>query len=149
MLHVNDGWLSGNLTKDPEIEIIPDTGNSLLKLQMAFTHPYDVYNRKIKPFDKKSCFVTVRCWKRTAESAVKNLTKGDEILVNYSLIMDSWQDKVTKERKYMTLLELKPLGLRYVRVKKLGIGFDEPSKRGQYGDQAGEDKGNAGNPFPQ
>lgn len=123
MLGVNELTISGHLTADPEMDVIntENGGKSVVKFDITFDHPHD----SMKHYNtRRKCFITVRCYGKTAEAAKRNLAKADEILVvGGKLTMDDWVNTVTQKKRRKHIIEPPPMGLKYVRCKKLGIGF--------------------------
>lgn len=83
---INKLILTGNITKDPEKKTI--NGKELIQFDIA------VYKRP-----NESMFVRVKAWDKTAQY-MSDLKKGDRVLVDGKLDIESWdgQDgkKITK-----------------------------------------------------
>ena len=81
---MNKVFLSGNLTRDPEIRYT-QTG-------MAYTRMGLAINRKYK--DKESVdFFNLVAWSKTAEFCGRYLTKGSRVLVEGNLKTSSYENK--------------------------------------------------------
>lgn len=126
-LGVNKDFKSGILTADPQIDVIPSEkgAKTVVKFSIAFDHPHDRIKKKT---DRRSCYLQVRVFGKTAEAAKRNLSKGDEVLIEGYLVQDSWPGKYDKKMVYAIFLEPDPMGLKYVRCKKLGIGYEKEKK---------------------
>ena len=74
----------GRLTRDPE-NVPTKTGTTLVKFNLASDTGFGD--------NKKSMFIEVTCFSKTAEFVEKNFTKGKEILVEGSLSFEQWEDK--------------------------------------------------------
>lgn len=91
MATINSITLKGNITFDAEVKKV-GSGISLCKLPLAVT----IYTKKAgqdKP-ESEPCYIDVVCWGETADR-VGTLKRGDEIIVQGRLKMESWQDKQT------------------------------------------------------
>lgn len=95
MVSVNSVILAGNLTRDPEIRYTPQ-GTAVGKLGLAV-------NRKFRTKDgeqkEEVCFVDVDVWARQAENCGEYLKKGSSILVEGRLVLDTWSDKETGQKR--------------------------------------------------
>lgn len=84
---VNNVVIAGNLTRTPELKRTPG-GTAVCDLGIAI-------NEKRKSQDgsfvEKVVFVEVACWRRTAETAAEHLSKGDPVLVEGKLDLDTWE----------------------------------------------------------
>ena len=81
---MNKVFLSGNLTRDPEIRYT-QTG-------MAYTRMGLAINRKYKDKDSVDFFNLV-AWNKTAEFCGRYLTKGSRVLVEGNLRTNSYENK--------------------------------------------------------
>lgn len=93
MASINIVVLKGNITRDAELKRVGQTNIPLCKLGLAV----NIYS-KPKPGEQKPeaevCFVDVVCWGELAER-IGSLRKGEGVIVNGKLKMESWQDKNT------------------------------------------------------
>jgi single-strand DNA-binding protein len=108
--------LSGNLGADPEVHFT-ESGTQITTFSMAF-----------KSTQKKTCWIKVACFLKTAEIAEKNLSKGMRVCVIGLLDQDSWEDK--KGKKQITF-----------KMIANTIEFNK------YGGRESEDDGNDETPF--
>ncbi|MDA3798041.1 MAG: single-stranded DNA-binding protein [Kiritimatiellae bacterium] len=87
MASLNQVFLLGNLTADPEVRYI-SSGNAVCELRMAV-------NRRYKTRDgqdaEEVCYVSVDVWGKQAENCGKYLNKGSGVLVSGRLKFDSWE----------------------------------------------------------
>lgn len=79
--------LSGNLTRAPELRKTPG-GLSVADLGLAVNERYKSQGGEEV---KKTCFVDVTVWGRTAEACAKSLQKGSPALVEGRLQFDQWE----------------------------------------------------------
>lgn len=96
MSNLNKVMLMGNLTRDPEIRHTAK-GSAVGEIGMAI-------NRKTKDANgnllEETTFLDVTLWGTTAENAGKYLTKGRLVFVEGRLLLDSWDDKTTGQKRY-------------------------------------------------
>lgn len=84
----------GNLTRDTELRMTPN-GTALCNFSVAV-------NRKFKVgIEQREEVLYLNCeaWSITAENIAKYFHKGDLIFLEGRLKENSWEDKVTKEKK--------------------------------------------------
>ena len=87
---INVTVLSGRLTRDPELRYT-QSGKAVLTLSLAWNTGYG---------DKQTPnFIDAVLWEKNAENAVKILTKGDLVLVEGFLKMQSWEEKNGNKRQ--------------------------------------------------
>jgi len=88
MASLNSVIVVGNLTRDPEIKMLPNSGNSVCNLGLAL-------NRKWKDakgeWKEEVCFVGVEVWGKSAVDCAENLKKGQQVLVTGRLKSSSWE----------------------------------------------------------
>lgn len=90
--------LLGNLGKDPEIKYTPQ-GTPVGKFSVATTSSY---KGKDGNWQDKTEWHNVVVWQRLAEIAGEYLHKGDKIFIIGRLETNSWDDKQSGKRMYMT-----------------------------------------------
>ena len=95
MASYNKVILMGNLTRDPELKIIPN-GTSVCEFGMAMNESYTDKNTG----EKKDvpCFVDVEVWGNQAEVVEKYFTKGKPIMLEGSLVFQSWETDEGQKR---------------------------------------------------
>lgn len=95
MASVNKVIIVGNLTRDPELRYTPK-GTACCEIGLAV-------NRKYKPeggaVREEVTFLDVVIWDKRAEVVTKYLKKGAGIYIEGRLQMDSWEDKVTGQKR--------------------------------------------------
>jgi single-strand DNA-binding protein len=78
----------GNLTKDPDLRYTPN-GKAVCTLSLAFNEG--------KEENKKSIFLEVSVWEKTAEACAKFLVKGSQVNVAGRLSERSWDGQDGKK----------------------------------------------------
>ncbi|WP_027390548.1 single-stranded DNA-binding protein [Chrysiogenes arsenatis] len=100
--------LLGNLTRDPELRFIP-SGAAVATFGLAVNNPR---------VENEVMFIDVTVWNKPAENCAKYLTKGNTILIEGRLSMESWEDKQTgqKRSKHKIVAE----SVQFIRTGKGG-----------------------------
>lgn len=95
MANLNKVMLIGNLTRDPELRVLPK-GTAICQFSLAV-------NRKFKDEGgaerEEVLFVDIEAWGKTGETIAKFCTKGKPLFVEGRLRLDQWEDKTTKEKR--------------------------------------------------
>lgn len=91
MASVNQVYLLGRLTRDPELRRTK-SGIAFCDLSMAI-------NEKGKGGEDRTTFVDVQAWDRQAETSAEHLRKGSTIFVECRLAVDQWDDKATGQKR--------------------------------------------------
>jgi single-strand DNA-binding protein len=84
---MNKVIINGNLCADPESRT-SNTGKAIANLRVAVSGRND-----------KTVFVDVTCFDKTAELVTKYKTKGDPVLIDGRLELDSWEDKSSGQKR--------------------------------------------------
>ena len=95
---VNKVILIGNLGKDPEVKYTPQ-GTAVAKFSLATN---ERFKDKQGEWQDRTEWHNITCWARLAEIAGEYLKKGRTVYIEGSLRTDSWDDKQTGQKKYMT-----------------------------------------------
>jgi single-strand DNA-binding protein len=95
---VNKVILIGNLGKDPEVKYTPQ-GTAVAKFTLATN---ERFKDKQGEWQDRTEWHNITCWARLAEIAGEYLKKGRSVYIEGSLRTDSWDDKQTGQKKYMT-----------------------------------------------
>jgi single-strand DNA-binding protein len=98
MASVNRVTLIGNLGKDPEMRYLP-SGEASATLALATT---ETWKDKQGAKQEKTDWHRVEFIGRVAEVCGEYLKKGSSVYVEGRISYDSWDDKATGEKKYMT-----------------------------------------------
>ena len=123
---VNKVILVGNLGKDPEVKYTPQ-GTAVAKFSVATSSSY---KDKSGEWQETTEWHNVVAWARTAEVAGEYLKKGSKVYIEGRLKTDSWDDKQSGQKKYMT-----------------NVVVEELIMLGGKGEGGGSGSGNGGNPF--
>jgi single-strand DNA-binding protein len=97
--------LVGNLGKDPELKHTQG-GTAVAKFTLATN---DRYKDKDNNWQDRVEWHNITCWGRTAEIAAEYLKKGRPVYVKGSLRTDSWDDKQTGQKRYITYVNVSDL----------------------------------------
>lgn len=95
MANVNKCIFIGNVTKDIQMSVIPNSGTDVADFGIAV-------NRKWKQDDQEKTdvmFLDCRCFGKQAGTLNKYVAKGDPIYLEGRLIFETWQDKQTQDKK--------------------------------------------------
>jgi single-strand DNA-binding protein len=95
---VNKVILLGNLGKDPEIKVTP-AGKPVAKFSLATN---ERYKDKDGNWQDRTEWHNIVLWERLAEIAGEYLKKGSKVYIEGRIRTDSWDDKQTNQKKYMT-----------------------------------------------
>lgn len=115
--------LMGNITRDPELRTTPG-GTAVTDLSLAINDSYkDAKGNK----QERVTFVDVTFWGKGAETLCRWKKKGDPLLIEGRLQLDSWTDRETGEKRN--------------KLKVVGTGFTFIGRSG--GDGQGNGQGGA------
>src|SRR5258708_12013947 len=95
MPSLNRVLLIGNLRRDPEIRYTPK-GTTLADIGLAINR---IWKNDEGEKQEDTTFVDVTLWGKLAEVAEKYLKKGEPVLVEGRLQLDSWDDKQTGHKR--------------------------------------------------
>lgn len=87
--------LLGNLTADPEMRTTAG-GQNVTSFSLAVNR---VYNNAQGERQEETSFINCTAWGRTAETIVKYVSKGRQLLVSGRLQQRTWQDKDTGKNR--------------------------------------------------
>ena len=98
MPDVNEVFIAGRLTRDPELSYIA-SGQALCKFGVAVSRKF-----KSKSGEQKedTAFINVTTWAKTAEYVGEHLHKGDPVLVHGRITQEEWEDKATGQKRNKT-----------------------------------------------
>jgi single-strand DNA-binding protein len=94
MANFNKVILAGNLTRDPELRYTPK-GSAVVRLGMAINRTWKSETGENK---EEVTFVDVEAWERQAEVIAQYFRKGQPILIEGRLKLDTWEDKNTHQK---------------------------------------------------
>ncbi len=115
MANFNKVILAGNLTRDPELRYTPK-GVAIAKLGLAINRTWKNETGETK---EEVTFVDVDAFARQAEVIGQYLKKGNPILIEGRLRLDTWDDKQTNQKR-------SKLGVVLESFQFLGTGRGEP-----------------------
>ena len=92
MSSMNKVFLMGNLTRDPELRQLPNSGTSVCKMGLAVNRRYSTRDGEDR---EEVCFVDIEAWGRQAETCGRYLHKGSPALVEGRLKLDTWEVQPT------------------------------------------------------
>jgi single-strand DNA-binding protein len=119
MKSVNKVILIGNLGKDPEVKYTPQ-GTPVAKFSLATN---ERFKDKDGQWQDRTEWHNIVLWQRLAEIAGEYLKKGSKVYIEGRLRTDSWDDKQTGQKKYMTQI----VGNDIVLLSGRGEGGDSAS----------------------
>ena len=125
---VNKVILLGNLGKDPEVKYTPQ-GKPVAKFSLATN---ERYKDKDGNWQDRTEWHNIVLWERLAEIAGEYLKKGSKVYIEGRIRTDSWDDKQTNQKKYMTNIIGNDLVLLSGRGE-VGAGGGESASRGVAG----------------
>lgn len=86
----------GNLTRDPELKSFQ--GNQFCKFTIAMNHRSSKDN-------SETCFIDVTAWGKQAEFVIKYFKKGNPILVEGRLKLETWEKDGKQQSKHVIYAE--------------------------------------------
>ncbi len=93
---LNKVFLMGNLTRDPEMKQTP-SGDTVAELGLAVSEQFR--SRTTGESREVVTFVDVTVWGKVAESCGQYLSKGRPLFVEGRLVLDTWDDKTTGQKR--------------------------------------------------
>jgi single-strand DNA-binding protein len=87
--------IAGNLTRDPELRYTP-SGTAIAKFGLAVNRRWKDQNGEQK---EETTFVDVDAFGKQAELIGQYVKKGNPLLVEGRLRLDTWEDKQTQQKK--------------------------------------------------
>ena len=135
MAFYNRVVLMGNLTRNPEVRVIPNSDTSVARTSIAV-------NRKYKD-KEEAMFIDIVAYGRSAEIMGEFLTKGSSILVEGRLSMNSWeQDGVRRTKHEVVVDNFQMIGSRKDRSDNYNNSedYEKPSSSNRYNDDNASSK---------
>jgi single-strand DNA-binding protein len=90
MANLNKVMLMGNLTRDPQLKVIPSTNTAVVDFAIACNRKFKGANGEER---EEVTFVDITAFARTAEVINQYFTKGKPIFIEGRLKLDQWEDK--------------------------------------------------------
>ncbi|MBN2023916.1 MAG: single-stranded DNA-binding protein [Pirellulales bacterium] len=100
MASYNRVILVGNVTRAPEVRYI-QSGTALCDVGLAVNDRRKGSNGELV---EDTTFVDVTCWGKTAETAGQYLAKGNPVMVEGRLKLESWEDKGGQKRSKLKVV---------------------------------------------
>ena len=97
-MYLNKAIIVGNLTRDPEITVIP-SGQKVCKFGVATNR---VWKDKTGAKQESVSYHNIVVWGRQAETSAQYLKKGQQVMIEGRIETRSWDDKTSGEKKYRT-----------------------------------------------
>lgn len=91
----NQVILIGNLTRDPELRVLPK-GTSICQFGICVNREFKDESGQKR---EEATFVDCEAWAKTAETIAKYCTKGKLLLVCGRLKLDTWEDKQSGQKR--------------------------------------------------
>ena len=98
---MNRVFLSGHLTRAPELKLTPDGTAKVCTFGLAVNERWS--DRETGEMRETVCFVEVNAWNRQAELVFEYFKKGSPILIEGSLRFDAWQADDGTNRSRLTV----------------------------------------------
>lgn len=119
----------GNLTRDPEYKQL-SSGQAVCRLGLASNRQFK--NRQSGEVVQEVCFVDIDVWGAQAESCKQYLRKGQQILIEGRLKLDTWQDAEGNNRSKHSITAERVVFLSgpNAEVAESSDTFGEPAKKG-------------------
>ncbi len=117
MLSLNKVFISGNLTRDPEVRYL-SSGQAVADLRLASNRRYKTQQGEDK---EEVCYINVSAWGRQAETCGQYLSKGSPVFVEGRLRYEEWEKDGQKNSRISITAE---------RVQFMG----SPRSGGEYSD---------------
>jgi single-strand DNA-binding protein len=87
MWSLNKVFITGNLTRDPELRYLP-SGTAVAELRLASNRRYKTQQGEERD---ETCFINVSAWGRQAETCNEFLNKGSAVLIEGRLRYEEWE----------------------------------------------------------
>lgn len=131
MASLNQVFLIGNLTRDPELRYVP-SGKAVANLGLATSR---VFTTQAGEKREEVCFVRIVVWGKQAESCSQYLNKGSQIFVEGRLQSRSWEAEDGSKRNTMEVV-----ARRIQFLDKVGKPVEGKEVNQEGGDGIGEEE---------
>ncbi len=101
MASYNKVILMGNLTRDPELQYLPN-GTPMAKFGLAVNRVYN--DRQSGERKEDVCFVDITVWARQAEICNEYLQKGSPVFLEGRLNFNSWETDEGQKRNKLDVV---------------------------------------------
>ena len=117
MNYINNMYLLGNLTRDPEIKYTNE-GTAIAEIGLASNKKWTDKNGK----DQETVdYFNITAWGNLAENCAAALKKGDRVIVSGHLNLRSWENKEGKKYNITSITaDVVAASLEFGHIKILG-----------------------------
>lgn len=126
---LNQVFLVGNLTRDPEMRYIP-SGQGVTSFSIATNRTYNSPSGEKK---EETSFVRIVTWGRSAEVCNEYLRKGSQVLVEGRLQSRSWQAQDGTKRNSLEVVAQRVQFLSRVGARSEGTASTEVASQDDSG----------------
>ena len=127
MAYLNKCMLIGNLGKDPEIRVSPQTGKKSVSFSLATSRRYRDNNGEQK---EDTQWHNIVGWGKVAEVFEQlGIRKGTSLYVEGRLTNRSWTDQSSGQKRYVTEVALDTFQLLTPRGTQNGGGFGQQAQQ--------------------
>ncbi|MEN0015357.1 MAG: single-stranded DNA-binding protein [Solirubrobacteraceae bacterium] len=142
--NINRVNITGNLTRDPELRQLPNSGSSVCSLRVAVNGRRK--NNQSGQWEDKPNYFDVVVWGAAGDNAARYLSKGRGVAIDGRLDWREWQDKEGNKRQSV---EIVAENVQFLSDGSGGGGGQQGGGYGQasgggYGDQGGYGGGGGG-----
>lgn len=129
MAYLNKVMLIGNLGKDPEIRVSPQTGKKAVSFSLATSRRYRDANGEQK---EDTQWHNIVGWGKVADVVEQlGIHKGMSLYVEGRLTNRSWTDQASGQKRYVTEVALDTFQLLTPRGTQNGGGYGQQSQQRQ------------------
>lgn len=121
-MYLNKAQIIGNLTRDPEMKVLPN-GTPVCNFSVATNH---VYKDKNGVKQESVEFHNIVCFGKTAETVSQYMRKGSQVYLEGRIQTRSWEDRDTGKKMYRT--EINADTIQFGNKPKDGASSDAPRK---------------------
>ena len=127
MAYLNKVLLIGNLGKDPEIRVSPQTGKKAVSFSLATSRRYRDANGEQK---EDTQWHNIVGWGKVAEIVEQlQIRKGTSLYVEGRLTNRSWTDQASRQKRYVTEVALDTFQLLTPRGTQNGGGYGQQAQQ--------------------
>lgn len=114
MPNMNRVYLAGNLTKDPEVKILP-SGSSVTVLRIAVNHRYKQGDEMVE----RTAYIDVEAWGWLSKPA-SLLSKSASVFIEGRLSMDMWETKEGEKRSKLYVMASNIMSASHIQSAQAG-----------------------------
>jgi len=136
---INETWIGGNLTKDPEIRHTP-SGAAVTTMRVAINEPAGK-KKDGEEREEITTFVDVEVWGKTAEYVCDRARKGTAVSVCGPLRYQTWKkDGDMRSKTFVWGRRIKVLNPLQTIASNPGVDNDVPPKQDEEDNRTAEEK---------